>query len=65
MLIARLRLPALAVTLGTLSFYRGLAYVLLGDQAARGYPTDSPIWGRARWAARRSLSRCCCSPCWR
>jgi rhamnose transport system permease protein len=37
-LIARMRLPALAVTLGTLSFYRGLAYVLLGDQAARGYP---------------------------
>src|SRR5206468_6678607 len=28
-LVARLRLPALAVTLGTLSFYRGLAYVLL------------------------------------
>ncbi len=38
LLIARLRLPSLAVTLGTLSFYRGLAYVLLGDQAARGYP---------------------------
>src|SRR5438105_7624857 len=37
-LIARLRLPALAVTLGTLSFHRGLAYVLLGDQAARDYP---------------------------
>ena len=37
-LIARVGLPALAVTLGTLSFYRGLAYVLLGDQAARGYP---------------------------
>src|SRR5215212_4220459 len=37
-LVARVRLPALAVTLGTLSFYRGLAYVLLGDQAARGYP---------------------------
>jgi rhamnose transport system permease protein len=37
-LIARLRLPSLAVTVGTLSFYRGLAYVLLGDQAARDYP---------------------------
>ncbi|MBA3944054.1 MAG: ABC transporter permease [Herpetosiphonaceae bacterium] len=37
-LIARLRLPALVVTLGTFSFYRGLAYALLGDQAARGYP---------------------------
>lgn len=37
-LVARLGLPSLVVTLGTFSFYRGLAYVLLGDQAARGYP---------------------------
>lgn len=45
-LIARLRLPALAVTLGTLSFYRGLAYVLLGDQAARGYPPEFIFLGQ-------------------
>src|SRR6476659_2479309 len=45
-LIARLRLPALAVTLGTLSFYRGLAYVLLGDQAARGYPPEFTYLGQ-------------------
>lgn len=38
LLIARLKLPALVVTIGTLSLYRGLAYALLGDQAARGYP---------------------------
>jgi rhamnose transport system permease protein len=45
-LVARLRLPALAVTLGTLSFYRGLAYVLLGDQAARGYPDAFTFLGQ-------------------
>src|SRR5215212_3940851 len=45
-LIARLRLPALAVTLGTFSFYRGLAYVLLGDQAARGYPDSFAYLGQ-------------------
>src|SRR5829696_905328 len=45
-LIARLRLPALAVTLGTLSFYRGLAYVLLGDQAARNYPPEFTYLGQ-------------------
>ncbi len=45
-LIARVRLPALAVTLGTLSFYRGLAYVLLGDQAARGYPPEFAYLGQ-------------------
>jgi rhamnose transport system permease protein len=37
-LIARVKLPALVATLGTYAFYRGIAYVLLGDQAGRGYP---------------------------
>jgi rhamnose transport system permease protein len=45
-LVAKLRLPALAVTLGTLSFYRGLAYVLLGDQAARDYPASFTYLGQ-------------------
>jgi len=38
LLIARLKIPSLVVTLGTFAFFRGVAYVLLGDQAARGYP---------------------------
>jgi rhamnose transport system permease protein len=37
-LISRLKVPALVITLGTYAFYRGVAYVLLGDQAARDYP---------------------------
>jgi len=45
-LIARLKLPALVVTIGTLSFYRGLAYTLLGDQAARGYPPSFTYLGQ-------------------
>jgi rhamnose transport system permease protein len=45
-LIARLRLPSLVVTIGTLSFYRGLAYALLGDQAARGYPRSFAYLGQ-------------------
>src|SRR5689334_13818165 len=45
-LIARLKLPSLVVTLGTLSFYRGLAYALLGDQAARGYPDSFTYLGQ-------------------
>src|SRR3954454_5783823 len=45
-LIARLKLPALVVTIGTLSFYRGLAYALLGDQAARGYPPSFTYLGQ-------------------
>lgn len=32
-------LPSLAVTIGTLALYRGLAYVVLGDRAVANYPT--------------------------
>jgi rhamnose transport system permease protein len=45
-LVARFKLPALVVTIGTLSFYRGLAYALLGDQAARGYPESFTYLGQ-------------------
>jgi len=31
-------LPSLAVTIGTLALYRGLSYVVLGDQAVADYP---------------------------
>ncbi|MDE3724592.1 ABC transporter permease [Nocardiopsis sp. N85] len=33
-------LPSLAVTIGTMALYRGLAYVLLGDRAVASYPQD-------------------------
>ena len=33
-------LPSLAVTIGTLAFYRGLAYVVLGDRAVADYPVS-------------------------
>lgn len=33
-------LPSLAVTIGTLALYRGLAYVVLGDRAVANYPID-------------------------
>jgi rhamnose transport system permease protein len=52
-LIARLKLPALVVTLGTLSFYRGLAYALLGDQAARGYPEAFTYLGQGTLGTTR------------
>lgn len=52
-LIARLGLPSLVVTLGTFSFYRGLAYALLGDQAARGYPEAFTFIGQGRLPGTR------------
>ena len=45
-LISRLKVPALVITLGTYAFYRGLAYVMLGDQAARGYPASFTYLGQ-------------------
>ncbi|WP_114810431.1 ABC transporter permease [Paraburkholderia kururiensis] len=41
LVIVKLNLPSLAVTIGTLALFRGLAYVLLGDQAVADFP---PAW---------------------
>jgi rhamnose transport system permease protein len=40
LLITRLALPSLVVTIGSLALYRGLAYVVLGDQAVSDFPTS-------------------------
>lgn len=39
-LIVKFGLPALAVTIGTMGLYRGLAYVVLGDGAVTGFPDN-------------------------
>ncbi len=52
-LVARVKLPSLVVTLGTYAFYRGMAYVLLGDQAARGYPSSFTFLGQGTVGAIR------------
>ena len=39
LLVTKLALPSLVVTIGTLALYRGLAYVVLGDQAVSDFPT--------------------------
>lgn len=38
LLVTRLGLPSLAVTIGTLALYRGLAYAMLGDRAIADFP---------------------------
>ncbi|SDR08702.1 ABC transporter permease [Thermostaphylospora chromogena] len=40
LLVTRLGLPSLAVTIGTLALYRGLAYVVLGDKAVAEFPPN-------------------------
>lgn len=39
-----LRLPSLAVTIGTLALYRGLAFVVLGDSAVADFPAPYTDW---------------------
>jgi rhamnose transport system permease protein len=39
LLITGLALPSLVVTIGSLALFRGLAYVVLGDQAVSSFPT--------------------------
>lgn len=38
LLVTRLALPSLVVTIGSLALFRGLAYVVLGDQAVSNFP---------------------------
>ncbi|MEO3762402.1 ABC transporter permease [Streptomyces sp. B8F3] len=43
-LVTRVGLPPLAVTIGTLTLYRGLASVVLGDKAVAGFPDTYSKW---------------------
>jgi len=46
MLVSGLGLPSIVVTIGTMSLFRGIAYIVLGDQAFRGYPSDFAFFGQ-------------------
>lgn len=50
LLVTRLGLPSLAVTIGTLALYRGLAFVILGDQAVADLPTQYTDWAFGTFA---------------
>jgi rhamnose transport system permease protein len=39
-------LPSIVVTIGTMSLFRGISYIVLGDQAYRGYPSDFAFFGQ-------------------
>jgi rhamnose transport system permease protein len=46
LLITRLKLPALAATLGTYVLYRGIAWVLMQDGAVTGFPAEFTVLGQ-------------------
>ncbi|MEX3959205.1 ABC transporter permease [Trinickia sp. EG282A] len=45
LIVVKLELPSLAVTIGTLALFRGVAYVLLGDQAVADFPPGYTLFG--------------------
>ena len=45
-LVATMGLPSIVVTIGTLSLFRGIAYIVLGDQAYSGYPDSFAFFGQ-------------------
>jgi rhamnose transport system permease protein len=49
-LVTRFGLPSLAVTIGTLALFRGLALVVLGDQAVTDFPEDYTNLGFGNFA---------------
>ncbi|TAH09787.1 MAG: ABC transporter permease [Curvibacter sp.] len=44
-LVTQYKLPSIVVTIGTLSLYRGVAQVLLGDKSISGYPEVFSTFG--------------------
>ena len=46
LLITKFDIPAIAVTLGTMSLYRGIANAVLGDQAYTKFPADFGFLGQ-------------------
>jgi rhamnose transport system permease protein len=45
-LVTGLKLPSIVVTIGTMSLFRGIAFIVLGDQSFGGYPRDFAWFGQ-------------------
>src|SRR4051794_28349547 len=45
-LVTRFSVPAIIVTIGTMSLYRGISFIALGDQAYRTYPDGFDYFGQ-------------------
>lgn len=43
LLVTRFEIPSIVVTIGTMSLFRGLTYIILGDDVLKNYP-DSFAW---------------------
>ncbi|WP_099826364.1 ABC transporter permease [Oceaniglobus indicus] len=45
-LVTGLGLPSIVVTIGTMSLFRGISYIVLGDGAYGGYPAGFAVFGQ-------------------
>lgn len=45
-LVTGLGLPSIVVTIGTMSLFRGISFIVLGDQVYKGYPPDFAFFGQ-------------------
>ena len=48
-LVTRLKLPSLAVTIGTMALYRGITYIMLGDTAIADFPAEYTAFALGHW----------------
>jgi rhamnose transport system permease protein len=46
LLVTGIGLPSIVVTIGTMSLFRGISYIVLGDKAYTGYPSDFAFFGQ-------------------
>ncbi|WP_425102175.1 ABC transporter permease [Tropicibacter sp. S64] len=46
LLVTGMGLPSIVVTIGTMSLFRGISYIVLGDQVYKGYPKDFSWFGQ-------------------
>ncbi|WP_172293159.1 ABC transporter permease [Pseudoruegeria sp. HB172150] len=45
-LVTGMGLPSIVVTIGTMSLFRGISYIVLGDQVYKGYPSAFAYFGQ-------------------
>ena len=45
-LVTGLKLPSIVVTIGTMSLFRGISFIILGDQSFKGYPESFAFFGQ-------------------
>ncbi len=46
LLVTRFEIPSIVVTIGTMSLFRGISYILLGDTVMKDYPQDFAYFGQ-------------------